>query len=243
VPDRFFTDSYLAGIYDAWHSREERKDFDFYLPRIREAKAVLDVGCGTGTLLHEARDAGHTGRLCGIDPAFGMLERARRRTDIEWVERDLQSAGWEKQFDLIVMTGHAFQVIIDEDELRGFVAAVRRALVPGGCFAFETRNPLVREWEGWTGDDASVGPDGAPVQIRTEVTRPLDRGTVTFTITFWGEHPSLPQVSESTLRFLDADAVRQLLEGAGFRIDKQFGDFDGGPLAPASPEIITLALR
>jgi SAM-dependent methyltransferase len=243
VPDRFFTDSYLAGIYDAWHSREERKDFDFYLPRIREAKAVLDVGCGTGSLLHEARDAGYTGRLCGIDPARGMLQRARKRSDIEWIEGDLQSAGWEEQFDLIVMAGHAFQVFLGDDELRSFIAAVYRALVPGGIFAFETRNPLAREWEHWTGDDACVGPDGTPVRIRTEVTKPFDGRTVTFTITFRGEHPSLPQVSESTLRFLDADQVRELVEGAGLRIDRQLGDFGGGPLTAKSPEIITLAMR
>ncbi|MES0155181.1 methyltransferase domain-containing protein [Mesorhizobium sp. M0018] len=72
--DHLFADPYLAAVYDAWHPRSARDDYDFYLPRILTADAVLDVGCGTGTLLHEARLAGHSGRLCGIDPAPGVLK-------------------------------------------------------------------------------------------------------------------------------------------------------------------------
>jgi SAM-dependent methyltransferase len=245
VVDQLFADPYLAAVYDAWHLRAVRDDYDFYLPHILAADAVLDVGCGTGTLLHEARRAGHVGRLCGIDPAPGMLSRARMRSDIEWVLGDLQSAGWTAEFDLIVMTGHAFQAIVGDQDLRNFMAAVRRALVPGGCFAFETRNPAVQAWERWTPENAVTveGPDGFQVWITTEVIIPFDGRTVTFTHTFRGEHPSLPQVSRSTLRFLDADALRNLLENAGLRIEQQFGGFDGSPPGPASPEFITFAVR
>src|SRR5580658_4975087 len=126
--DRLFADAYLAAVYDVWHPRSVRDDYDFYLPRIMSAGAVLDVGCGTGTLLADARQRGHRGRLCGLDPALGMLERARRNADIEWVLGDLSSARWTGEFDLVVMTGHAFQAILTDDELRESLAAVRRAL-------------------------------------------------------------------------------------------------------------------
>ncbi|MER8536553.1 class I SAM-dependent methyltransferase [Mesorhizobium sp. M1005] len=243
--DHLFADPYLAAVYDAWHPRSARDDYDFYLPRILTADAVLDVGCGTGTLLHEARLAGHSGRLCGIDPAPGVLNRARTRADIEWVLGHLQSAGWTAEFDLIVMTGHAFQALVSDEDLRDFMAAVRHALVPGGCFAFETRNPSARAWEHWTPENAVVVelPDGSLVQITTEVIMPFDGQTVTFTHRFGGKHPSLPQVSRSTLRFLETDALSSLLGNAGLRIEQQFGGFDGSPLGPSSPEIITFATR
>jgi SAM-dependent methyltransferase len=243
--DHLFADPYLAAVYDAWHPRSVRDDYDFHLPRILTAGAVLDAGCGTGTLLHEARRAGHSGRLCGLDPAPGMLNRARKRTDIEWVLGDLPSAGWTAEFDLIVMTGHAFQALVSDEDLRDFMAAVRGTLVPGGCFAFETRNPSVRAWERWTPENAVVVelPDGSLVQITTQVITPFDGRTVTFTHTFNGQHPNLPRVSRSTLRFLDTDALRSLLEDAGLRIERQFGGFDGSPLGPGSPEIITFAAR
>ena len=243
--DKFFTDSYLAGVYDAWHPRSVRDDYDFYLSRIFTAQSVLDVGCGTGSLLREAREAGHSGRLCGIDPAIGMLDRARTRSDIEWVLGELQSANWMAEFDLIVMTGHTFQAIVSDEDLREFLAAVRRVLAPGGCFAFETRNPSARAWENWAPENAVTveGPDGAKVRIVTEVITPFDGRVVTFRHTFSGKHHSLPQVSTSTLRFHDTDTLRGFLKIAGLKIEQQFGDFDSQPLSPTSPEIVTLAMH
>jgi ubiquinone/menaquinone biosynthesis C-methylase UbiE len=74
---------------------------------VMEAGSVLDVGCGTGTLLRRARDAGHAGRLCGVDPDRAMLAVAQRRGDIEWLAATAASMTFESEFDLAVMTGHA----------------------------------------------------------------------------------------------------------------------------------------
>ena len=243
--DVLFADNYLAGVYDRWHPRAVRDDYDFYLPLIMAAGSVLDVGCGTGTLLHEARSAGHAGRLCGLDPARGMLERARARSDIEWVLGDLPSTGWNDQFDLIVMTGHAFQAITTDADLRDFASAVAQALRPGGCFAFETRNPAAGAWERWRPENAVTveGPDDQPVRITTDVVVPFDGRTVTFTHTFDGPHPSLPQTSRSALRFLGSAELTQLLTAAGLIVANRFGDFDRSPLGPQSPEIIILAQK
>src|SRR6266516_6018529 len=107
--ERQFTEDSLAELYDLFHPWERRRDFTFYLRLVMSAGAVLDVGCGTGALLHAAREAGHSGRLCGLDPADVMLQQARKRSDIEWIVGDLGSVGWNQEFDLVVMTGHAFQ--------------------------------------------------------------------------------------------------------------------------------------
>jgi len=147
--ERQFTEDRLAALYDLFYPPERRADFAFYLPLIMSARAVLDVACGTGALLRLAGEAGHTGRLCGLDPAGGMLNQARRRSDIEWVHGDLASVGWAGAFDLIVMTGHAFQEFVEDEEIRAALAAIRAALGEGGRFAFETRNPLDRAWERW----------------------------------------------------------------------------------------------
>ena len=79
-----------------------------------------------------------------------MLAQARKRPGIEWVLGEVGSVRWEGEFDLVVMTGHAFQVLLTDDEIRSALAAVRGALRPGGRFAFETRNPAARAWERWT---------------------------------------------------------------------------------------------
>ena len=243
--DHQFADAGLAGLYDVLHPWEKRDDFAFYIELVMSGGAVLDVGCGTGALLHRAREAGHTGRLCGLDPAAGMLAQARRRSDIEWVLGDLKSVGWERAFDLIVMTGHAFQVLVGDDDLRVSLAAVGRALTDGGRFVFETRNPLARAWERWTPENAVVETDatGNIVRMAHEVETPVTGDLVRFTTTYSSPGWDRPQESRSTLRFLDAAALSRHLSAADLVIEEQFGDWDRQPLTETSPEIITFARR
>jgi ubiquinone/menaquinone biosynthesis C-methylase UbiE len=149
-----YSDEQAAALYDAlnpWGPAD-----DFYLALVMQATSVLDVGCGTGTLLRRARQAGHPGRLYGLDPDPAMLGVARRRTDVEWVDGTAASMAFDGEFDLAVMTGHAFQVLVGDDEVRASLRAIRRALADGGRFAFETRNPLARAWEGWNPEIITV---------------------------------------------------------------------------------------
>ncbi|HEY2670061.1 MAG TPA: hypothetical protein VGJ07_06755 [Rugosimonospora sp.] len=78
-----------------------------------------------------------------------MLGEARRRPDVEWVLGDLVSVAWDHEFDLVVMTGHAFQVFLDDDRLRTALAAIRAALTDdaGSRSRPATR---ARAWERWT---------------------------------------------------------------------------------------------
>ncbi|WP_026870996.1 class I SAM-dependent methyltransferase [Inquilinus limosus] len=240
--DLHYSDSDLAALYDAVCPRAERSDFDFYLPFIMAAPAVLDLGCGTGALLREARQAGHAGRLCGLDPAAGMIAQAQRHASIEWVQGDLGSAGFRHEFDLIVMTGHAFQAVVEDEEIRALLGHVRAALAAEGRFAFETRNPAAREWEGWDRQYAAEVEDsaGRPVTMACRVETPFDGRTVSFTQTFTNPAWAEPRVSWSTLRFLDADALAAFLAEAGLAVEAQFGDWDRSPVTERSPEIITV---
>jgi SAM-dependent methyltransferase len=243
--DRQFADSDLAVLYDRFHPWEQRGDFDFYLPMVMSSASVLDVGCGTGLLLHRARERGHAGRLCGLDPGAGMLDQARKRSDIEWVHGDLAAISEERTFDLVVMTGHAFQVFLEDHELRTSLAAIRSALAQHGRFAFETRNPLARAWETWTPDNEAEITDaaGAVVRMRHEVEPPDAADIVRFTTTFDSPGWEHPRVSRSALRFLDAGTLSDFLSDAGLAVEEQFGDWDRRPLTNASPEIITIARR
>lgn len=207
---------------------------------------MLDVGCGTGRLLRRASVDGHRGRLVGLDPAAAMLVEARRRdTEVEWVLGDLRTRDWCAEFDLVVMTGHAFQVLVCEEELRTSLRAVRRALRPGGRFVFETRNPAARAWETWTPEGARTvtGVDGDAVRVSHDVEGPVAGDRVTFTETYACDSWPAPAVSRTTLRFLAPDALSAFLHEAGLIVADQYGDWTGTPVTPAAPEIITVARR
>ena len=241
--DCLFADVRLAGFYDAFCAG--RADFGFYLPLVMSSESVLDVGCGTGALLHAARETGHTGRLYGLDPAEAMFEQARKRLDIEWILGDLASVRWEREFDLVVMTGHVFQVFVDDAALQASLKAICSVLTIEGRFAFETRNPRARGWEAWTPDNAVeiVDDSGSVVRMAHQVETPVDGEIVSFTATFSSSSWDRPRLSRSTLRFLDADSLSLFMSNAGFQIGEQYGDWDRSPLTETSPEIITIARR
>jgi hypothetical protein len=144
----------------------------------------------------------------------------------------------------MLMTGHAFQVFIENDELRASLAAVHAALGERGRFAFESRNPLVREWERWTPQPAVEVTDasGAAIGMEQRV-EAVEGDRLSFTLTSSSAAWSEPRVSRSVLRFLDAATLASFLAAAGFAIEEQFGDWDGQPFAATSREIITIARR
>lgn len=243
MPDAQFTDQYLASLYDIVEVHGG-SDEAFYLALASSADRVLDIGCGTGFMLHQARAAGHRGRLVGLDPSAGMLDQARTRSDIEWIAGYLPEAGFEAAFDLAYMTGHAFQVLLDDAAVLELLRAAHRALVPGGHFAFETRNPHASAWDRWTPEHAKeiTDPAGRRVRIWHEVERVAGE-FVTFTETYEIEGETEPLVGRSTLRFMTAEHLDHLLAEAGFVIDERYGDWDRSLFTHTSPEIITVARR
>lgn len=215
---------------------------DFYLDLVMSADRVLDVGCGTGTLLHRARDTGHRGRLCGLDPDPAMLDRARGRTDTEWVLADAASAAWDREFDLAVMASHAFQSFVGDQELRDSLRAIRAALVDGGRFAFETRHPQARAWEDWNSSFEARNPDGE-VAVVSYAVREVVGDVVHLTETLSGRWWERPHAEDGALRFLDPDTLDGFLHEAGLTVQHRYGDWQRGPLTATSEEIITIARR
>lgn len=235
-----YSDSEAARLYDVLNSWAQSDEF--YLKLAMAASSVLDVGCGTGRLLHRARVAGHSGRLVGIDPDRDALDIARGRSDIEWVEGTAASMGWDGDFNQAIMMSHAFQCLVTDDHIRPSLAAIRRSLVEGGKFTFETRNPAVRAWEKWTPDNSIdvVDPAGRELRITYHVDS-VAKDVVTFTETTGDRHGTTLRIDRATLRFLDAAALATFLDDAGFVIDAQYGGWSGEAFGQTAAEIITVA--
>jgi SAM-dependent methyltransferase len=244
-----FSEADAAALYDVLNpwDPDQGADDAFYFPFVMGAESVLDVGCGTGSMLKLARERGHAGRLVGLDPDGAALERARRRDDVEWIEGVAAQAESGAGFELATMTGHAFQNLISDDDVRTSLAAIRGALRSGGRFVFETRHPQARAWEEWT----SSNPDDV-AEIEDESGRALrywhgvdsvvgDLVSISGTLA----EPDGTVLWEGTedLRFLDVAALNGFLAEAGFEVEAQYGDWDRAAIDTSSREIITVARR
>lgn len=240
-----FSDADAAALYDLlnpWDGARFASDA-FYDDLVMSADAVLDVGCGTGAMLHHARDAGHRGRLVGLDPDVAALDRARRRTDIEWVAGVAAEIRWDREFALATMASHAFQVLVGDDELLASLIAIRAALRENGRFAFETRHPQARAWDDWNPSNAAevVEAHGRTLRVWHQVEQVGD--VVNLVETTSGPDGEVLRVDRSRLRFLDVPTLGAFLAEAGFVIEAQYGDWQRGPVTDTSGEIVTIARR
>src|SRR5688572_8108491 len=94
TPRRFY--DALAPIYDDWQATSGMVSFAAVAAdklidvlaheaqRLKQAgasarAAFLDLGCGTGTMLLDVREALPSWRLAGADTSAGMLQMARRK--------------------------------------------------------------------------------------------------------------------------------------------------------------------
>lgn len=241
-----YSDADAAALYDLlnpWDGGKYPSDA-FYDDLVMAADSVLDVGCGTGNMLRTARERGHVGRLVGLDPDEAALDRARRRTDVEWVAGVAAEAAWDREFDLATMASNAFQCFVGDDELRSSLAAIQAALRDGGRFVFGTRHPRARAWEDWNPDNASDVVDAAGRALRvSHLVESVVGDVVTFTETTADQDCIVLRVDRTSLRFLDVPALGEFLAGAGFAIEAQYGDWQRGPITGASREIVTIARK
>jgi len=98
-------------------------------------RAVLDLGCGTGTLTVAMEDAAPQASLTGVDGDPQVLERARAKarpgSSIAWVESLADALPFEDaSFDRVV-SSLLFHHLVPEVK-RAALAEARRVLRPGG---------------------------------------------------------------------------------------------------------------
>lgn len=242
MPCPIYTDPRLAACYDAANPPEAF--YAHYLALAGDApQAILDMGSGTGRLAVALAQRGH--RVTGADPSAGMMQVARGRPGSErvaWIDSDAKGLALDMRFDLIVMTGNVFQVFLEDDDIRAVLRNLRRHLAPGGRLAFETRNPAVEEWRGWTPArtrETIAVPGVGAVAVHYDIAEAT--GALVTYETHYRFGPDDVAIGRDTLRFVTRDELAAFLAEAGFTDVTWLGNWDRAPLTAGSPEFVVVA--
>jgi ubiquinone/menaquinone biosynthesis C-methylase UbiE len=202
------------------------------------ARRVLDIGCGTGSLLIQLARSGY--RCMGLDVDAAMLAEARKkaesaRLDIEFLQGDLRQLRLAGTFDGVT----CFQVLSlleSPAEVKALLESVRNILAPQGILAFDV---LGRDGEG----PEPAGPfplltppfiDAALEREDTKVVR-LNRMTIDKSSQQWqavyffdeGEGVEMA-VQETPLKAYTREEIEALLGESGFVIRSLGGHEAGG---------------
>lgn len=236
--DAHYENPRIAELYDLGNPWSV--DRDFYLSLVGPPRQrILDLGCGTGLLCDAFAALNHD--VTGVDPSPAMLDSARRKRhgkDVEWVESLAQTYRSDKRFDLIIMTGHAFQVLLEDADVLATLATMRKHLSSEGVVAFESRNPAIDWAARWNYDKVLDSPGGTVRESRRFVAMETDRMTFELRYTFSDE----TVVSKSELRFLSRTDIESRIIASGLRLDDVLGTWSGEPFdETSSDEMIFIA--
>ncbi len=227
--DNHYLDSTLVQLYDlecGWSA-----DRQFYLELAgSEPIRILDFGCGTGLLCDAYAAFGHV--VVGADPAPEMLRIARQKTNgskVHWVNAPAQEFRSDQLFDLIIMTGHAFQVLQDVKSIVAVLRNIRAHLAPGGIAVFESRNPNI-DWNSrWGATYTTLFNEDQAIKISCNIVRSTD-SHISFEKNYSLGNRILTSVS--TLHFPSYDVIADCIASSGLHLAEMFGDWDRGEFVP-----------
>lgn len=240
IDDRLYIDPELVQFYDL--ENDGGPDLDYCIAFAAGARTVLDLGCGTGQVAVKLAP----GRaVTGVDPADAMLEVARNRPggqEVEWIEADARHVRLGKEFDLVLLTGHAFQVFLTAKDQQAVLETIAAHLAPKGRFIFDSRNPAAREWLEWVPEESQrlvEHPRLGTVKAWNDAAWDEPTGVVTYD-TFYEAAGGQKFHAASKIAFPGKDTLAGMLDEAGLAVDRWLGDWHGGPNLPASREIIPI---
>jgi ubiquinone/menaquinone biosynthesis C-methylase UbiE len=143
-----YTHGHHASVLRSHTWRTAENSAAYLLPQLRAGQALLDVGCGPGTLTADLARRVAPGRAVGIDRAEEVLAQARAHAAREGVRVELAVGDVyaldfrDASFDVV----HAHQVLQHLTDPVRALRELRRVLRPGGVVALRDSDYASFAW-------------------------------------------------------------------------------------------------
>ncbi|MDM1369566.1 class I SAM-dependent methyltransferase [Myroides marinus] len=236
MKDKLYQDESLVQFYD--YDNERTSDYDQYLAIADKVERVLDLGCGTGRLAVELAKQGK--QVVGVEFASAMLDVARRRSSlVEWIQGDARSIRLDQKFDLIILSGHVFQVFLTKEDRLAVLETIKEHLSPKGRYIFDSRNPLAKDWLTWTKEE-SIRRFSHPLfgEVTAWNTIEGDAKELIYSTFYIVENIKDEYSAKSKISFPTVNEIATLVSEVGLGIANVYGDWHFNLYTESSEEII-----
>jgi SAM-dependent methyltransferase len=162
---------------------------------------------------------------------------------VTWLEADARDVRLGRRFDLVLLTGHAFQVFLTPEDQRAVLSTIARHLGPRGRFLFDSRNPNAEAWLNWTPERSRrtlVHPQHGTVEAWNDAAHDPATGIVTYETHYRVVASGRHLAARSQIKFTPKDALEYLVAESGLHATRWMGDWQGTAWTPRSKEIIPL---
>lgn len=209
----------FARYYDAYVG-DFARDVPVYLSLCRKEHAILEVGCGTGRILQAFLEADYF--IDGTDISFDMLGASYRKLaeyirdgSLRLSNHDFADAAMPETYDRILVTFYTFNYLLEPERQLRFLRNIYKSLKDGGKIVLDLFYPQVlaetencRNWR-----EKSFLLDGQPVLLRDK--RQMLDEHIEERRQIFGYQQEEEEI-RTLRRYIDKQAIRQLLEKAGF---------------------------
>jgi SAM-dependent methyltransferase len=254
-------DHLLARFYDLEH-RDFVEDLDFfvqyasYLDPERKLP-LLELGCGTGRVAVALAEAGF--KVVGVDNSEGMLAICRERADGEEVAdrvklaqadlRHLPSLGkMGGPFNMALCALNTFAYLSTTEEQLAMLRGVHPLLVQHGILILDLTPPVAHLLPPQDGELIHQGSfvDEEGVTLHKFVSGVAHPATQTHTVTLFydleGPDGALSRTTQTLdLRWTARYEMELVLQAAGYKVEKVYGDYELGEYRDDSERMIFLA--
>lgn len=245
MKDEWWRDFFGGLVVEFWRAamtpEATRAEADFLAKRLAlvPGSRVLDVPCGDGRLALALAERGC--RVTGVDISQEFLDAGRaaaeaRGLDVGWRQAEMREIPWREEFEAAYCAGSSFGYLDDAGNA-AFLAAVSRALVPGGrffidCKAAESILPSFRESYEITVAD-----------IRFASVNRYDPATGTMENNYTISRGGRVEEKCALTRIYTTSEILRLLSEAGFGGFETYGSVQGEPFRLGSPRLFVVARK
>ncbi|MDQ6695784.1 MAG: class I SAM-dependent methyltransferase [Chloroflexota bacterium] len=253
-------DEMLARYY-ALEYTEYREDLEFYIQYARlldpdNARAILELGCGTGRVLLTLAQAGFC--VTGIDISPAMLRHVAQTSEksslsarVTTVEADMRSPGEVPgaPFNMALCALNTFAYLTSADDQLAVLRSAHALITPGGLLVLDLTPPLSQLFT--QGEVVYQGsyPDPATGStlhklVSSKVSSATQSEQVTIFYDLEAPDGTLTRATQSLLfRWTGRYEMHLLLEHAGYRVEQLYGDYELNEFDDSSPRMIFVARR